>query len=79
MAERKFHPKFLEVVPISSILTDFCSHCLLLGDHHKANIDTLDTQKRKAVDYIIKPGLKVCYTGQIDKMLKSMMILLISL
>ena len=73
-AFQKFYPKLSEVLPISSILTDFYSHGLLPGDH-KANIDALDTQKRKAeyfLDYVIKPGLKVGYTGQFDKMLRVM-------
>ena len=61
-------------MPINNILTDFYSRGLLPGDH-KANIDALDTQKRKAeylLDYVIKPGLKVGYTGQFDKMLRVM-------
>ena len=69
---QKFYPKLLKVLPISSILTEFYSHGLLPGDH-KATIDALDTQKRKAeyfLDYVIKPGLEVGYTGQFDKMLK---------
>ena len=77
MAERTFqafYPKLLNVLPINNILTDFYSHGLLPGDH-KANIDALDTQKRKVeyfLDYVIKPGLKVGYTGQFDKMLRVM-------
>ena len=58
-----FYPKLSNVLPINNILTDFYSHGLLPGDH-KANIDALDTQKRKAeyfLDYVIKPGLKVGY------------------
>ena len=73
-AFQKFYPKLSEVLPISSIVTDFYSQGLLAGDH-KANIDALDTQKRKAeyfLDYVIKPGLKVGYTGQFDKMLRVM-------
>ena len=73
-AFQNFYPKLLKVLPINSILTDFYSHGLLPGDH-KANIDALDTQKRKAeyfLDYIIKPGIEVGYTGQFDKMLKVM-------
>ena len=71
---QKFYPKLLKVLPINSMLTEFYSHGLLPGDH-KANIDALDTQKRKAeyfLDYVIKPGLEVGYTGQFDKMLKVM-------
>ena len=67
-AFQKFYPKLLKVLPISSMLTEFYSHGLLPGDH-KANIDALDTQKRKAeyfLDYVIKPGLEVGYTGQFD-------------
>ena len=71
---QNFYPKLLKVLPINSILTDFYSHGLLPGDH-KANIDALDTQKRKAeyfLDYVIKPGIEVGYTGQFDNMLKVM-------
>ena len=59
---------------MSSILSDFYSHGLLPGDH-KANIDALDTQKRKAeyfLDSVIKPGLEVGYMGQFDEMMKVM-------
>ena len=59
---------------MSNILSDFYSHCLLPGDH-KANIDVLETQKKKAeyfLDNVIKPGLEVGYTGQFDKMLNVM-------
>ena len=55
-------------------MSDFYSHGLLPGDH-KANIDALDTQKRKAeyfLDYVIKPSLEVGYTGHFDEMLKVM-------
>ena len=73
-AFQKFYPKLLIVLPINSMLTEFYSHGLLPGDH-KANIDALDTRKRKVeyfLDYVIKPGLEVGYTGQFDNMLKIM-------
>ena len=73
-AFQKFYPKLLKVLPISSILSDFYSRGLLPGDH-KANIDALDTQKRKAeyfLDSVIKPGLEVGYMGQFDEMIKVM-------
>ena len=71
---QKFYPKLLKVLPISSLLSDFYSRGLLPGDH-KANIDALDTQKRKAeyfLDRVIKPGLEVGYMGQFDEMMKVM-------
>ena len=73
-AFQKFYPKLLKVLPMNSIVTDFYSRGLLPGDH-KANIDALDTQKRKAeyfLDCVIKPGLEVGYMGQFDEMVKVM-------
>ena len=73
-AFQKFYPKLLKVLPMNSIVTDFFSRGLLPGDH-KANIDALGTQKRKAeyfLDCVIKPGLEVGYMGQFDEMLKVM-------
>ena len=68
-AFQAFYPKLLNVLLINNILTDFYSHGLLPGDHKAI------TQKRKVeyfLDYVIKPGLKVGYTGQFDKMLRVM-------
>ena len=71
---RKFYAKLLKVLPMKTILSEFYSRGLLPGDH-KANIEALDTQKRKAEyfsDFVIKPGIEVGYTGQFDEMLKVM-------
>ena len=71
---RTFYAKLLKVLPMKTIVIEFYSRNLLPGDH-KANIEALDTQKQKAeyfLDYVIKPGIEVGYTGQFDEMLKVM-------
>ena len=71
---RKFYAKLSKVLPVNDILTEFYSCGLLRGDH-KANIEALDTQKKKAeyfLDYVIKPGIEVGYMGQFDEMIKIM-------